>query len=208
MRNKYRPSKSAWLFIGIAIFFYFLILALPSLLAGDPDDQRVFDARLRETDLPAPWFDGHGSPQITIVDGKEELFYFFHHNRVPDLLHVMIGENLTLYANEEEAHEGYVLKLGEGSPSLATDWQENPPALQFVHHADELESRCIEGSVDGHHHYACRMLCRYGRLVIGVLGNVYEDQWLTMEEFRQVLIAADERATAAMEDERQAETGK
>lgn len=194
------------LIIGIAIF---LILSLPSLLPGDPDDQRILDAKLYVNDLPDPWFRGHGSPRIKRVDGREELFYFFSHNAAPDLPYVMIGENLTLYANEEAAHEGYALKLDEYFPPFAADrWQKNPSALQFVHHADELESGCIEGSVDGHHHYACHMLCRYGRLVIGVLGNVYEDQWLTMEEFRQVLITADEHATAAMEDERQTETGK
>jgi hypothetical protein len=36
-------------------------------------------------------------------------------------------------ANEEEAHEGYTLKLDDYFPPFAADrWQKKPPALQFV----------------------------------------------------------------------------
>ncbi|HHS96769.1 MAG TPA: hypothetical protein ENK08_02550 [Chloroflexi bacterium] len=129
------------------------------------------------------------------VLGGEGRFLWFNHTSARGESWINIGEVVLVYPDEEQAREGWAKQREKYFPSEA--WEEIPE-LVFPYRADEMEVRRLEGYVNGFHHHACGAVGRYGRVVIVVLGNVFDDRWLTMEEFREVLEAADRRAAEAV----------
>lgn len=167
-----------------------------------PDLELLFEAMLQVEDLPAGWHRLKGSIQTRPLPGGEGRFFWFNHASAKELTWVNISETVLVYGDEEAAGGGYQEQRDKFFPPQAKRWEENE-ALAFSHHADEIKVACLEGYLNGRHHYACRAVAQYGRVVIVVLGNVFEDQWLTMNEFRGVLEAADRRAVTAVKSEAQ-----
>ena len=143
----------------------------------------------------AKWaIQGRGGPVVPVLGG-EGRFLWFNHTSARGESWINIGEVVLVYPDEEQAREGWAKQREKYFPSEA--WEEIPE-LVFPYRADEMEVRRLEGYVNGFHHHACGAVGRYGRVVIVVLGNVFDDRWLTMEEFREVLEAADRRAAEAV----------
>ena len=112
------------------------------------------------------------------------------------MIWVNVSEKVLVYGAQNAASEGFRQQRDKYFRPGVTDWVEIEE-LVFPHHADEMKAACLEGYVNGMHHYACVFVARYGRVVIIVQGNVFDERWLTMEDFRSVLEAADRRATIA-----------
>jgi hypothetical protein len=164
----------------------------------EPDEQLIQQARLHLEDLPNGWYYDAGTPSSRVVPDAQGDYYQFHHRTATDVSWIHIGEILLVYPDKNTAQRGYLEQRDNYIlPSAADSWQEKAE-LQITHHADEMKIVCEESYLNEYHHYGCLAIGRYGRLVIIVLGNIFDDRWLTMEEFRSVLEAADRRAAATL----------
>jgi len=164
-----------------------------------PDLALLFQVKLAPEDLPPGWY--WEGTEVKEVPGGEGRFTWFYHISARHLQVVHLSETVLVYPDEAAAQQGYRSQLDTYFPPGSKGWQEIP-MLQFPHHAEEAKTACLElyfREVSGevYHHYACTYIARYRRVVIIVLGNVFDDQWLTMPEFREVLIAADRKAARA-----------
>jgi hypothetical protein len=114
-------------------------------------------------------------------------------------LWINVRERIFSYTDETLAARAYGELLAENSRLSLQGWDE-VPIPDFDHRANEAQIGCFEGVINGiHHHYACYYTARYGTIVIEVGGNIFDRRWLTKEQFRDVLIAADRKAGAALE---------
>lgn len=163
----------------------------------ESDEEILFDTMLQVEDMPSGWYRRNGSIQIEYVPDGDGRFFWFHHISAKDLTWVNVSEKVLVYGGQNTANEGYQQQRDKYFPPGVTEWEEIEE-LVFPHHADEMKVACLEGYVNGMHHYACRAVARYERVVIIVQGNVFDERWLTMEDFRSVLEAADRRATIAL----------
>lgn len=105
-----------------------------------------------------------------------------------------------IYQTEEIAQKGYKAQISQYARFELQGW-EVMPEITFFHHADEMHPSCTEGYFDGQHHFACDVVGRYGRVVIEVGGNIYDKRWLTAEQFREVLIKADQKANQSRKEQ-------
>ncbi len=161
----------------------------------------LFEVALKVENLPPGWYREQGSIETETVPGGEGRFLWFYNTSARGQSWVNIGEVVRVYPDEPAAEEGWLEQRDKYFPPGAEGWEERPE-LSFAYRADEVRVACLEAYVNGYHHYACRAVARYGRVVIVVLGNVFDDRWLTMNEFREVLEAADRRAAEAVRAER------
>lgn len=165
-----------------------LVGAEHNVYAG-PMDALVITAQ----ELPANWtFDMAGTADLHGVEVKK---YYFYNTTARDLRWVNIGQTIAIYPDEDQAKSAYPDWVNEIFVSNA--WQ---PAtdLEVSGHADEQLARCIPATVNGISTLSCGQLTRYKNIVIRVLGNTFEKQWLTKNDFRTVLIAIDTRITDAL----------
>lgn len=204
MKQKKESRLPLILFLGL---LGLLGLAISRLLIGwigfmtmqrlspdlSPDLELLFDVKLQVEDLPPGWV-REGASFVETPGGEGRGFGFVLASAPQELSWVRIGELVFVYESEELARERYSEEVELFS--LSGMWEE-VPELMFSHHADEIEVACMETSVNRVRHQSCTAVARYGQVVTVIMASVFEDQWLTMDEFQGVLEAADRRATAA-----------
>lgn len=113
---------------------------------------------------------------------------------------INIRTDVYVYQTEDTAKQGYQIQCDRFTRYELQGW-EAMSAIAFLHHADEIRSFCTEGYINGEHHFACEVVGRYGRVVTIVGGNIYDKRWLTAEQFREVLIKADQKANQSRKDQ-------
>lgn len=106
---------------------------------------------------------------------------------------VRAGQIIYLYANETESRTAYKALVAENIPPASANKWPWPPALSFPTHADEITVGCMAWVIDNIPNKACSVIARYGDLVTVVDGQVFEDRWLTMAQFRYLLERVDAR---------------
>lgn len=167
--------------------------AIPTLTSTE---KFIFSAAIQLEDLPPGW--RSEIPHIENVPGAESRIFGFVGTNDPDLTWIRVTEMLFVFEDEKRALSHYQEQVVEYIPPHATDSWKHIPELDFSHHADEIKVACLPGYINGKHHFACSAIARYQNVVIVILGNVFDDRWLTMVEFRAVLEAMDRRIVAAM----------
>jgi hypothetical protein len=106
---------------------------------------------------------------------------------------VRAGQIIYLYANETESRAAYKELVAENIPPASANKWPWPPELSFPTHADEITVGCMVWVIDNIPNKACSVIARYGDLVTVVDGQVFEDRWLTMAQFRRLLERVDVR---------------
>jgi len=106
---------------------------------------------------------------------------------------VRAGQIIYLYANETESRAAYKALVAENIPPASASKWPWPAELNFPTHADEITIGCMAWVIDDIPNKACRVIARYGDLVTVVDGQVFEDRWLTMAQFRHLLERVDAR---------------
>ena len=162
-----------------------------------PLEARFEALRIRVEDLPSGWH--RGGVQVEDVPGAEARFYSFYGTSDPNKTWVNVRQKLILYPNSEAAANAYEGWVAEYIPPAHKDAWMLPPGLEFTGQADQIVVACLSAYINGLHHYACNAIGRYGDTVVVLLGNVFDDRWLTMADFQAVLEAMDRRIVAAME---------
>jgi hypothetical protein len=135
---------------------------------------------------------------VESVPNAEGRFYRFYGTANRSESWINVGQIILLYPDVAAARVGYQEQDTQSIPPTATRWREMEE-LAFVHQADEWHAECLANSINGSPGFLCIAIARYENLVIVMLGNVFEERWLSMADFRAVLEAMDRRATAALE---------
>lgn len=206
-------KKQHWLWLVVGLIGIGLLAAFRNIMGYgayklmerysptlSPDLALLFQVEIDPEDLPPGWY--WKSTEVEEVPGGVGRFTRFYHSSARNLRVVHLSETVLVYPDVAAAQQGYKNQVETYFPPGSKRWQEMP-RLQFPHHAEEAKTACQdlyfrEASGEIYHHYACTYVARYRRVVIVVLGNVFDDRWLTMPEFREVLIAADRKAARAV----------
>lgn len=195
------PSKrSTW---KLASFFVLipvlLCVLLWNLVFEEPaapltSEEAILEVILLDTsDLPDRW-----SPEdidvehVRVHDGIGKIVWF---RQFFDRPWINIREEVYVYKDEEAARRGYENQLCEYARFELQGWDDVPPfSPSFLLHADIIHPSCAELYLNGQHVFACDVVGRYGRVVTVVGGNIFDKRWLTVDQFRQVLITVDQKA--------------
>jgi hypothetical protein len=154
-------------------------------------------ALIDQDDLPNAW--GSGSRETDVY----EVPHGMAAERIMGLGFerpwINVYERVFSYGDEMLAISAYNELLSKYEQLSLQGWN-NVPILEFAHQANEAHIACDEGMINGlYHHFACVYIARYGPIVITVNGKAFDRRWLTKEQFRDMLIAADRKAIAALE---------
>ena len=156
-----------------------------------PEEELLAAILLDTADLPARW-----SPEdidierVSVPQGIGKIIWF---RQFFDRPWINIREEAYVYQSEEAAQQGYENQLSEYVRFELQGWNA-VPAFSFSPHADEIHSSCAEAYINGQHIFSCAVVGRYERIVIVVGGNIFDKRWLTVDQFRQVLITTDRKA--------------
>jgi hypothetical protein len=193
------PAKrSAWQAIGLAVallaafgvLLWYWSLSRPPVVVN-PDEILLETVLIGVKDLPDAWYSQRIVTEEPYVrDGIGKDIWFYRSRNRP---WVNISADVHVYHNEDAAKRGYQRQLDKYAHFGLQGW-DAMPQIAFSHHADEMHPSCVENNINRTHNFACEVVGRYGRVVIVVGGNIYDKRWLTAEQFRQVLMTADQKA--------------
>jgi len=162
-----------------------------------PLEARFEALRIKVEDLPSGWH--WGGERIEEVPGAEARFLWCYGPPGESKTWVNVSQKLVLYPDSEAAANAYDGWVAEYIPPAHKDAWILPPGVEFTGQADQMVVACHSGYINGLHHYACNAINLYGDMIVVLHGNVFDDRWLTMEDFQAVLEAMDRRIVAAAE---------
>ena len=163
-----------------------------------PLEVRFEALRIRVEDLPSGWhWEG---ARVKDVPGAEARFFWYYGPPGESKTWVNVSQKLILYPDSQAAANAYDGWVAEYIPPAHQDAWILPPGLEFTDHADQMYVACLSGYINGMHHYACNAIGLYGDTIVVLHGNVFDDRWLTMEDFQAMLEAMDRRMAATTEE--------
>jgi len=191
-----------WLF-GLVVLLLVSCLETACVTSKDPrviatstetPVNRIERGLMDATDLPFGWRrESTGVPQDLV--GGIMARYRDYRGSVNTPIFVRAGQSIALYASVGESEAAFQRATAEMFPAGYEDQWPHPPELNFTTHADVIRVGCSDGVFNGIPVHTCRIVARYDKLVTTLRGQVFEDRWLTMEQFRHLL----ERVDAKME---------
>jgi len=111
---------------------------------------------------------------------------------------VNVSEELYWYRDNTLAAQAYRDILDKYGRLPLQGWEQAPFSRPDMM-AKQSHIACMEGYVDGWHHYACRVVAVYDGIVLDLAGNIFDDRWLTEAQFIEVVESADHDVTAGLE---------
>ncbi|MCD4738907.1 MAG: hypothetical protein K8R89_06575 [Anaerolineae bacterium] len=191
-------KRSTWQVIGFFILIPMLLgwflwnsfMGKPAVLLT-PEEALLETILLDTVDLPARWsLEDIDIEQVNVPQGIGKIIWF---RQFFDRPWINIREEVYVYQSEEATQQGYENQLSEYARFELQGWNA-VPAFSFSPRADEIHASCTEGYINGQHHFPCAVVGQYGRVVMVVGGNIFDKRWLRADQFRQVLITADQKA--------------
>lgn len=140
------------------------------------------------TDLPFGW----GDRRMTVAEvpgaiGRNVTYYA----EGPGRSYVNVGQQMRIYPDENTAQIAYEEIVAQAFPAKSADRWLTPTELEFTGRADQLKIACLPGSINGMPFQGCNVVARYKDMVMDLTANVFEDRWLTMEQFRRLVERVD-----------------
>lgn len=179
--------------IGAALFKW-REQSLPTL---SPTESWFATAAIQVQDLPSGW--RWGDVLVENVPPAEGRVFCFFGTADRTVSWINVSETLLLFPDVTSAQAGYQTQRDTYFPPAAEHWQIRSE-LSMTHQADEWHVACLPTNLNGELVQACGVAARYDRVVIILLGNVFEERWLTMADFRAVMEAMDQRIIAALNE--------
>ncbi len=186
------PKGSAWL-VEVAVLIACIWMLQGCVIRSTSSEselvlQRFATGTLDATDLPFGWGDVRSSPaeQPNAV-GRNITYY----GAGPGKPYVNVGQRMLIYPNELEGEKAYQSLVEQAFPIAYADRWQAPTALEFSERADQIRFACQSGLINGQPFEGCVVIARYGDMVMDLSGNVFEDRWLTMDQFRRVVERVD-----------------
>jgi hypothetical protein len=163
----------------------------------EADERLVSDSFLRETDLPAGWFQDYFGVEAS--DGGITYSKDFRATDKLELMHVVVTQQIIPYENESAAEEAYAGKWVKSVPSV--DMGRPPSEIDFASIADEFAIGCLYSTTALQPENFCGAVARYGRLISILTAKTWDEddaeQWFTWADFERALKAMDHRALDA-----------
>lgn len=160
---------------------------------------RIERGMLDATDLPFGWRrESTGVPQD--LTGGIIARYRDYRGPANTPIFVRAGQSIALYASETESDAAYRATARKVIPVGHEDQWPRPPELDFTMQADAITVGCnAAGVFDGIPAHSCSIVARYGKLATTIDGQVFDDHWLTMAQFRNLLERVDAKMAAIRE---------
>ena len=117
---------------------------------------------------------------------------------------VRAGQSLALYSTLTDSEAAYEEAAAAMIPKDYADKWPWPPELDSAMHADQIVIGCNPGFFNDIKATTCAVTARYGNLVTTLYGQVFEDRWLTMAQFRHLLERVDAKMEAIREPQGEA----
>jgi hypothetical protein len=175
------------IYLGVLAIFAFTT-GCDLLPRQDPRLEHLFTLFIEPSDLPQGW--RHDWSGIEEVEGAMSRTYLFRGSNDPDKLHVNVSQQLTMYPDATSAAAAYPDWVSAHFPTQT--WKP-PLQITFRSRADQFDLKCMDFCVNGHLTHSCTALGRYGNVISLIYANVFDDKWLTFEDFEHLLERADER---------------
>jgi hypothetical protein len=123
----------------------------------------------------------------------------FHGTDDPDLTWVNVVQQIYLYPDKGSASAAYQTWVSKEFPAMGEkdSWQP-APHLEYPSRADQTTIGCLPVSINGAPVDSCSVVAQYQNGIVIIYGNLTPKRWLTSEDFRNVLMAMDRRASEAL----------
>jgi len=187
-----------WIVLAALLLFLFGFVAcvVPSSLIrpvlSESPINRIERGLMDATDLPFGWSRrSTGVPQDPM--GSVARYRDYQGPSRYAIPFVRAGQTIYLYPSETESRTAYKNLVADNIPAAAIDKWPQPPELDLPLHADESTIGCMAWIINNIPNQTCSLIARYGNLVTVVDGQVFEDRWLTMAQFRHLLERVDMR---------------
>ena len=142
------------------------------------------------TDLPFGWGDRRSTTaEVPGAIGRNITYYA----EGPVRSYVNVGQKMMIYPDESAARLAYETIVAEAFPAKYTDLWLTPPELEYQGRSDQMKIACRSGLIDGIPFEGCSVVARYKDMVMDLTANVFENRWLTMEQFRRLLERVDSK---------------
>ena len=151
------------------------------------------DLVLTDQELPEGWRYNDGTMYERLGGVSGRAFVFYNTGVGRNATGPSLSEQFGLYPTPLAASQVYTSWVDKYVlPNSKIRWSV-PPELDIPLHADQLNIACDQDSFHGVPFRGCSIIARYQNGIFLLYGNVYEDHWLTMADFRSTLEAADRR---------------
>jgi len=177
-----------------------LVLLVGALLQGCVNGSsdrldRLFALQLRTSDLPPGWQYARGAIGEWDQESKGILSRTVVFLGVPERQRagVVISQELIDYPSAAQAENAYPDIVQAEIPTKSWSW---PEQVNFRSQADQIQVACVQDP-DSAGTTWCRSAAQYGNYISVIWANVFEEQWLTMEDLERLLESVDARMAAA-----------
>ncbi len=147
------------------------------------------------TDLPFGW--GHRASYAVDEFGGVGRVIMYSGANPRSKPFVSVSQYIIIYPDEQRSSSAYDTAVAEAIPAAYADKWVRPPELDFQGHADEVVIACLPGRVGGFYLRSCTVVARYGDMMMRLDGNVFEDRWMTMTQFRHLVERVDKHMNDA-----------
>jgi len=174
-----------------AVIFVLAVALNVSCQAPDGSEyaMRRFAAGMVDaTDLPFGWGDRRSTAaEVPGAIGRNITYYA----EGPGRSYVNVGQQMMIYPDEDAARSAYEEIAAQSFPAEYSDRWLTPAELEFEGRSDQMKIACLSGSINGMPFSGCSVVARYKDMVMDLTANVFENRWLTMEQFRRLVERVD-----------------
>lgn len=140
------------------------------------------------TDLPFGWGDRRSTAAAVQGGIGRNITYYAEG---PSRSYVNVGQQMMVYPNEDAARSAFEKIVAQSFPAEYSDRWITPAELEFEGRSDQMKIACLSGSINGMPFSGCSVVARYKDMVMDLTANVFENRWLTMEQFRRMVERVD-----------------
>jgi hypothetical protein len=180
-------------------------MSLGACLESNQRVAQIFPLFIQPMDLPSGWYYDTTGAGIGRLDNERQgvisRYRTYRGTRDRDLLEVHVSQEIILFPDADQAARSFSAIVEEEVPTKDWGW---PEQVRFESEADQfllvcLDLRAVLADAEKRHRetHWCRSIGRYGAVVSIIWANVFEDKWLTFEDFQNLLTMADTRLTGA-----------
>lgn len=191
MRRVMRINRVSPGILAHAVIFVWAVALNVSCQAPDGSEyamRRFATGMVDATDLPFGWGDRRSTAaEVPGAIGRNITYYA----EGPGRSYVNVGQQMMIYPDESAARLAYETIVAESFPAEYADRWLTPPELEFQGRSDQMKIACLSGAINGIPFEGCSVVARYKDMVMDLTANVFENRWLTMEQFRRLVERVD-----------------
>ncbi len=178
------------LMFAVAVCLFLIVGCTESYQSGESAFvlSRFAAGMVDATDLPFGWGDRRSTAaEVPGAIGRNITYYA----EGPGRSYVNVGQQMMIYPDESAARLAYETIVAESFPAEYKDQWLTPPELEFQGRSDQMKIACLSGAINGIPFEGCSFVARYKDMVMDLTANVFENRWLTMEQFRRLVERVD-----------------